>query len=130
MKRLYVIPAVLLAAGCMAEGPVESTPEAEAGLSAALQGRSAGAPLNCVATRDLRGNRSIGEEAILFQANGDLVYLNRPSAGCLRLEPDRALRSRSTIGHLCAGDIVTVYDPRNGTEFGGCTLGAFVPYRR
>jgi hypothetical protein len=33
------------------------------------------------------------------------------------------------MSQLCRGDIVTVFDPISGVEFGGCSLGEFTPYR-
>ena len=127
MRHAILVPA-LLAAGCMAEAPV-STPEGEAQIAAALAGRTAGAPLECVSSRDIRGPRIVGG-ALIFDTGGSTVYLNRASGGCALFDEGRAVRTRTTTGRLCRGEIVTIFDPVSGTEFGGCTLGQFVPYSR
>ena len=61
---------------------------------------------------------------------GDVVYVNRGAGGCRALAFGRALRTRNPTGNLCSGDIVTAFEPVSGVEYGGCSLGEFVPYRR
>ena len=134
MKTILALSlAALAAASCAPADPVASTERAERDameLAEALRGRTAGAPVSCVDQRTLSGNRSAGEGAIIFDGPGDLIYVNRPPAGCPDLSFDRALVTRTISGRLCRGDIVTVVDPLNGTQYGGCGLGDFVPYRR
>ena len=132
MKKILAFSLLGLTAGCMAERPMEMTADAQTALAAELRGRvPAGPPRTCVPSRDLQGNRSVGEAAIIFNTNtSDLVYVNRPPAGCPRIGPGRAIRVRTTTTQLCAGDIVEVFDPLNNFGLGGCGLGEFEPYRR
>ena len=138
MKTIIMLFAAILAAGCTYNrGPQASAraqtqaAEDEAGLAAALSGRIAGPPQDCVDQTDLGGNKSYGRGVILFSGRtSDVVYVNRPAAGCPGLDFGRALKTRTTTTQLCRGDIVTVFDPVSGTEFGGCSLGEFTPYRR
>ena len=130
MKPLILLLLAGLATGCVADEPVELSPAARSRLDEAVAGRTAGPPLACVPQRELRGNRSLGEDVILFEGPGDTVYVNRPSGGCARLDIGRALVTRTISSQLCRGDIATVVDPVNGIEWGACTLGDFVPYRR
>jgi hypothetical protein len=84
-----------------------------------------------VSQRDLRGNRSVGEDVILFDGRSrDVVYVNRPAGGCPELNSGRAIVTRTTSNQLCRGDIAVVFDTQSGMEFGGCGLGEFTPYRR
>ena len=53
---------------------------------------------------------------------------NQPAGGCPSLSLGRSLRTRTISTRLCQGDIVTVFDPVSGAEYGGCGLGQFVPY--
>ena len=129
MKTCLLIPALALTAACMADTGMDTAAAADAEAEA-LAGRTAGEPMSCVSLRDLGNNRSLGENAILFDGPGDLVYLNRPSGGCRSLDFGRALTTRTTSGQLCRGDIAHVFDPATGIEYGGCALGDFVPYRR
>ena len=130
MKKLVAISIAMLVAGCAAQEPMEMSAEAQTELAEALRGRSAGAPVACVNQRLLRGNRSIGEDAIIFEGAGGTLYVNRPAAGCPSLELGRALITRTPSTRLCAGDIATVFDPVSGIEYGSCGLSEFTPYRR
>ena len=134
MKRILTLSlAALAASSCAPADPVATAERAERDrmeLAEALRGRVAGEPVNCVDQRTLRGNRSAGEGAIIFDGPGGLIYVNRPPAGCPDLSFDRALVTRTISGRLCRGDIVTVVDPLNGTQYGGWGLGDFIPYRR
>lgn len=135
LKTIVMLFAAILAAGCASSaGPQGSAPaqtqavEDEARLAAALSGRIAGAPQDCVDTRDLDGNTSYVSGVILFRDSArDVVWLNRPTSGCSILNPGRALKF--TGPQLCRSSVVTVVDPGTGREVGGCGLGDFTPYR-
>ena len=134
MKRVMFAAALASMAGCAMNDPVDS-PAADrdrADLAAALQGyEQAGPPVSCVNQRDLGGNRSAGEGAIIFQGRmSDRLWVNRPSGGCPSLGMGRALVTRTPSTQLCRGDITNVVDLTAGTQFGGCGLGDFTPYRR
>ena len=130
MKHLLPVAAVLAIAACAAPAPEISAAE-QAGLDAALAGRTAGTPQDCVSTNLLRGNRSFGEGVILFEGlSRGIVYVNRPPAGCPQLDQHRALRYEAHTNRLCRGEIVTIFDPSSGVIYGSCSLGDFVPYRR
>jgi hypothetical protein len=122
----------LFATGCTEAVPVEPSASQQAQLSAALAGyEQSGPPLSCVNMRDLRGNRSYGEGVIVFDGpTRDTLYVNQPSGGCPELGYGRALVTRTTIHRLCRGDIAIVYDLASRTDYGGCGLGDFTPYRR
>jgi hypothetical protein len=132
MKKIVLLSAVAFTAACTAEPPMEMSAEAQTELTAELSGRvQAGPPQSCVSQRNLGGNRSVGEGAIIFgNRNDSLVYVNRPRAGCPELDSGRALKTRTPSTRLCAGDIVEVFDPVNGFSYGACGLGEFTPYRR
>lgn len=132
MKTLLALPLIALTAGCMAERPMEMSVGEQNELAEALRGRvQAGPPQSCVSSRTLRGNDSVGEGAIIFRTTGsDLVYVNRPPAGCPEIRQGRAIRVRTTTTQLCSGDIVEVFDPVQNFGFGACGLGEFTPYRR
>lgn len=129
MKRILPFLPLLLAAGCTAQPPVAPSQSDAARLVAALEGRTAGPPMSCVSQLNLRSSRSIGEAAILFDGPGGVIYVNRPPAGCPSLE-GRTMVTRTSTTQLCRGDIVNVIDPASRTEYGSCSLGDFVPYRR
>jgi hypothetical protein len=134
MKNLAVLSLAALAAACTGtagDAPSEMSAVAQSRLTEELRGRVAGPPVSCVSQRDLRGNRSIGEDVILFDGRSrDVVYVNRPAGGCPELNSGRAIVTRTTSNQLCRGDIAVVFDTQSGMEFGGCGLGEFTPYRR
>lgn len=133
MTRIWMLtPALLLAAGCAVEEAPEARADARAALAAELRGyEPAGDSAYCVQMRQLGGNRSVGNYAIIFEGNSrDRLWVNRPTAGCPSLDFGRALQVRTTSSRLCRGDIATVFDPVSGMTHGGCALGVFQPYRR
>jgi hypothetical protein len=132
MKQIMAFAAAALLTACAEHAPPEELSEgAEARIAAALADyRQTGEPVSCVNSRDLRGNRSIGEDAIVFEGTGRRAWVNRPPAGCPALTSGRALQIRTTSTQFCRGDIVTVFDPTSGIEYGGCGLGDFTPYER
>ena len=131
-KIIPLLAAALGVAGCTSEESLARLDaQTDAALVEELRGRvQAGPTVSCVPQRDLRGNRSVGEGAIIFDGPGNLIYVNRPPAGCPDMRFGRALITRTTSSRLCAGDIVTVADLTSGSEYGGCGLGEFTPYRR
>ena len=131
MKQALIIILAGLVAGCTTGEAAEVARESDAQVDEALAGRVAGDPQACVEMRRIRGSRSFGDDAILFEGSTrDVVYLNRPAGGCTGLGMGRSFRTRTISSSLCRGDIVTAFDPVSGAEFGGCGLGDFVPYRR
>jgi hypothetical protein len=131
MRYLILLAAAGLAAGCTTDEPVETTANDEAKLAAQLAGyEPVGPPVDCVNLRDLDGNRSAGEGAIVFAGRGGRKWVNRPAGGCPSLEFGRALRTQTSTGRLCRGDIAAVFDPVARIEYGACGLGDFEPYRR
>lgn len=134
MTRLAPLPALLLLAACTAsasDGPAGAPRVAQDRLAEALAGYSpAGEPVACVNQRDLRGNKSAGEGALIFEASGNRLFVNRPPAGCPELSFNRTLITRTPTGQLCRGDIVRVADLASTVEYGSCGLGDFTPYRR
>ena len=139
MKPIIMLSAaVALLGGCAYDRGPEAAARAEAemaedaaNLEQALAGRVAEDPQSCVSARDLGSNKSYGEGAILFRGRtNSVVYVNRPPAGCPDLSFGRALKVRTTSTRLCRGDIINVFDPVSGVEYGSCGLGDFTPYRR
>jgi hypothetical protein len=129
------LPAALILAaalaGCAAERPPVMSADEEDRLAAELRDyRQDGPAVACVSQRDLTGNRSVGEGALIFSGHGGRLWVNRPPAGCPALETGRALVTRTTTTRLCRGDIASVVEPTTGMGYGGCGLGDFTPYRR
>jgi len=137
MRTAILLGAAALAVGCASERMDVSAAESAvmnvadgAELEEALEGRTAGEPRNCVRSQDVRNSRSAGRDTILFDGPGNTVYVNRTSGSCPRIQPWHAIRHRTISTSLCSGELIRVFDPQTGVEYGGCSLGAFVPWRR
>jgi hypothetical protein len=131
MKILAAAGAAALVAGCMVDEEPELTADAQSELAAELAGYvQDGEPVTCVRTPDLGGNRSVGENVIIFDGHGGRKWVNHLRNSCPSLDADRALSFRMPTTQLCRGEIVSVVDVQNNIDYGGCTLGEFTPYRR
>ncbi len=134
MKKLITFAAIAFSAGCTAasaDQAAEMEANSEARIAAELRNyEQAGPPVSCVSQRDLGGNRSAGDAIVFDGRTRAQLYVNRPAGGCPDLNFGRALVIRTTSTQLCRGDIATVFDPVSRTEYGGCGLGDFTPYRR
>jgi hypothetical protein len=134
---LFAVAAAALVAGCVNESDEMSAAAAAVGnaveadaLAEALAGRTAGAPRSCVRLQDVRNTRGAGPDTILFDGPGDVVYVNRARSSCPDIKSWHAIRTRTLGTNLCSGELIRVFDPNSGIEFGGCSLGEFVPWRR
>jgi len=135
MKQ-FILPIAAAAAlgGCaMSQDPesaAATSTEDRRALAEALGDRVAGPAQQCVQRSTLRGNRGYGERTIVFEGPGSTLYVNRTLNACPRLRPWNAIRIRTMGNSLCSNELVQVFDPTTGTEYGGCSLGEFTPYRR
>lgn len=132
MKPVLMIMMAGLVVACAASAkePIELSAAAQAQLDEEISGRTAGPAASCVHMRDIRQTRTIAEGVMLFEGVGDILWVNTPGRGCSALRHGRAFRTVTPSTSLCSGDIVTIFDPVSGIEFGGCNLEEFVPYRR
>lgn len=103
-----------------------ATPEAK--LAAALEGRVAGAPVDCLNLRDIRSSRIINDTAILYETRDGTLYLNRPDAGASALDQWDVLVTDTRSSQLCSIDVVHLYDTSARMRTGSVFLGDFVPY--
>jgi hypothetical protein len=135
MKQIIALAALALAAGCTAasaENEAIARADGEAKLASEMRDyQQSGEPVSCVPLRNLGGNRSAGEGAVIFgDRSSSRLYVNRPSGGCPLLRVGTALSLRTSGTQICRGDIVSVFDPQTGVNFGSCGLGDFTPYER
>jgi hypothetical protein len=105
------------------------TAKAETRLQELLGDKVAGAPVNCLPTRN-NGMVAVDDNTILFRVGRNTFYRNDPPGGCPGIgRGTKALVTRTPSSALCSGDIATVVDVPGKTTVGHCTLGDFVPYR-
>jgi hypothetical protein len=136
MRTTILLPLAAFAASCTVgdEGPAATSAVENATYGAAdeeaLAGRTAGEPRNCVRQQDVRNTRSLGGNTILFDGPGGVIYVNKATGSCPRIQPWHAISHRTINSSICSGELIRVFDPQTGVEYGGCSLGEFVPWRR
>ena len=124
------ITALLLGTFAVLAAPAQAqrhSPEAQ--LARALEGRVAGAPVDCINLRQVRSSRVINDTAILYDAGGT-IYVNRPRSGADSLNQWDTQVQRPFNNRLCSVDTVRMVDLQSGFMTGIVFLGDFVPYRR
>ena len=124
-KLLPLIAASMLLGGAAQAAPVDR----EAELDRALEGRVAGAPVQCIDLHRVRSTQVITDTAILYRV-GSTIYVNRPANGADALNQWDTMVTRLPTTRLCNIDTVTMVDLVSGTFMGVVFLGDFVPYRR
>ena len=128
-KALLTLSAVAIAVGGGTLAAIQADAETPPRLIAELDARTPEAPVNCVQLNRIRGNKTVGN-SIAFTANNGTIYINSPRTNCPPLRSGFALNVSGITNRLCSGDIVQVYDPLTGIDYGGCALGDFTPYPR
>lgn len=121
-----VVAAVLMGAGA-AEARTRLSPEAQ--LAKLLDGRIAGAPVNCLNLRDIQSTEIIDHTAIVYRA-GRTLYVNRPRGGADSLNDDDILLTKTFNGSLCSIDTVDLIDRGSRFQRGFVSLDQFVPYTK
>lgn len=98
-------------------------------LEAALEGKVAGEPVNCVTRYPGASLTAISESVLLYRVSGRLIYRNDLIGGCTGLGRGDTLIIKPTGSQYCRGDIARSADLAIGSITGGCALGSFTPYR-
>jgi hypothetical protein len=113
--------------------PAAAAPSrAEAGqatLAKALEGRTAGTPVNCITLRNIRSTTIIDRTAIIYDMGGTL-YVNTPEGGASSLDSDDILFTKTYGSQLCDLDVVRLVDRNGNFPRGFVNLGKFVPYTK
>ena len=129
MRVLLLTPLLLVAATASARP--EPAPAPAETLREAIGDRAEIGTRACVMSRELRGNRGIGEDLILFRGRTNrTLFVNRTRYPCPELTRLRTLQVSIAGTRLCSGDIVQIVDLQSGINYGGCALGEFTEYRR
>ncbi len=131
---MRLVAALLMAAVVSACAPSAvsepRTAKAELQLQKALQGKVAGAPVNCLPSTRTGDMTIVDDNTILFRDGRSRLYRNDPRGGCSPMgRGGYTLVTRSTTGEMCRGDIVQVVDLTSRTFAGSCSLGDFIPYQ-
>lgn len=98
-------------------------------LTKMLEGRVAGAPVDCIAMRNVGGSTVIDKTAIVY-GSGRTLYVQRPRIGVTSLDSNDILVTELRTSQLCSIDTVQLRE-RNGFFWRGFVgLDKFVPYTK
>jgi len=134
MNRIARRTGIALAAAAMAltaaaadAAKPKLTPEQQ--LAKALEGRVAGAPVDCIYMPTIRSTQIYDKIAIVYDAGGTL-YVQKPRVGAESLDNDDVLVTRLTSSQLCSIDTVHLVDRTSHFQRGFVGLDKFVPYTK
>ncbi|GAA0295400.1 hypothetical protein GCM10009087_01440 [Sphingomonas oligophenolica] len=131
MRRFstLLIAATLLGTSAAAIAATPDNSKNEAKLAAALAGRVAGKPVNCISLSTIRSSQIIDHTAIIYES-GSQLYVNRPRIGADSLDSDDILVSKTYGSELCSLDTINLVDRASHFSHGFVGLGEFVPYTK
>ncbi|MGF7151738.1 hypothetical protein FHS96_005406 [Sphingomonas zeicaulis] len=121
--------ALLAAIPTMAASPKASA-RGETKLAQALEGRTPGKPVRCINLRDIRSSTIYDGTAIVYRANGNTLYVNRPKIGAASLDQNDVLVTKTFSTQLCNIDTIQLFDVNARMQTGFVGLGDFVPYAK
>jgi hypothetical protein len=120
-----------LAAAATLAAPAAASPRlyGEAELAKLLEGRTAGAPVDCIDLSRVYSSHIVDKTAIVYEA-GSTLWVNRPRAGAETLDSADVMVLKPFDHHLCRVDTIEMRE--SGARFykGSVFLGDFVPYRK
>jgi hypothetical protein len=98
-------------------------------LAKLLEGRTAGAPVDCITQRLIASSQIVDKTAIVYRMPGGALYVNRPT-GAGALDRNAILVSKTIGDRLCRMDVVTLLDSGSHFMRGSVSLSAFIPYAK
>lgn len=115
-------------AGTAYQGP---SPQAQAELAKALEGRVAGKPQQCISNYQSTSMTVIDDHTILY-GDGRTIWVQKPRGGCngLAIGGYTLVTRQFGTNQLCDGDINHLVDLRTGMQGGACIFGPFTPYTK
>ena len=121
--------AALLAAGLVATPALakERLTE-EQKLDKHLEGRVAGAPVDCISLSSINDTRVFDGTAVVYRV-GSTLYVNRPDNGARALRDRDIMVFKTSTNRLCSIDVLEMRD-QSGFYSGSVFLGEFVPYTK
>jgi hypothetical protein len=126
MMIRMILPLVLLSS-CATMPETAQGPDPR--LTAALAGRIAGVPQNCIRLDQAQGSE-IFRDTILYRANRNRYFLaDAPGCGSTRRN-DYILVQNVFGSDLCRGDIVRLLERTGGFTAGSCAIRGFIPYTK
>jgi hypothetical protein len=130
--RLAILAGMAALAGCAASPQMQASQQArsEREIARALDGRLAGAPVDCISDRGMQGPQVIDANTILYRESGRRIWRNDLEAACPALSPTTTMIVEIHGAQLCRNDRFRVVEPGTSIPSAYCRLGRFTPYMR
>ena len=127
MMIRIILPLMLLS-GCATMTETAQGPDPK--LTAALEGRVAGKPQNCLPLDKAVGSE-IFRDAILYREGRNKYWLaDAPGCGSSSGSNDYILVQNVFGSQLCRGDIIRLVERSGGFGAGSCSIRSFTPYTK
>lgn len=130
MKAIFALVAMVAALSQPALAAPKPNPKGEARLAAALDGMTAGRPVNCIDLQRIQSTEIVDGTAIVYRMDSRKLYVNRPLNGADSLRRNLILITKTFSTQLCNVDIVRLRDQGSNFEAGFISLGKFTPYEK
>ena len=129
MRHVALLLGVLAIAGCAAdEARLAKSQASDAKeLAVALQGRTAGKPVDCISSQGLNGPQIIGT-TLLYSDVGRIWRTDL--AACPGLNSDSLLIVEQHGSQLCERDHFRVHQRGSSISGATCWMGRFTPYAK
>ncbi|MES2057086.1 MAG: hypothetical protein V4564_14230 [Pseudomonadota bacterium] len=121
----FILAGALLMGGGVAQAE-RLSPEAK--LAKILDGRVAGAPVNCIQLYNIQSSEIVDKTAIVYRGRNGTLYVNRVNGSAAFLDDDDILVSKTYSSQLCSIDIIQLVDRSSRMSSGSVSLGEFIPY--
>lgn len=118
----------LALAGLTAMGPAQDM-SGDAELAKAIEGRTAGAPLNCVSASFI-GTPQITDRDTLVYRSGRTLYVNQLDVACPGLREGNTIVMEIHGSQICRNDSIRVLEPGSTIPGPYCRLGNFTPFKK
>jgi hypothetical protein len=128
MTQKLISATLALAALAVALPASAAGDKGEAKLAKVLDGRVAGAPVQCLG-RSQRDRMEVIDRTALVFRDGDTIYVNRPGGVNFITWSDVPV-FKIWGDQLCSKDLVHLRDRSTGMAGATMVMGDFVPYRR
>lgn len=128
----WMIAGALALMGCTASAEIQSSENARAEreLAHELEGRTAGAPTDCISATGVQGPQIIDSDTILYRQVGRTVWRNELPSECRSLAPMSTIVVELHGGQICRNDRFRVIETGSSIPGPYCRLGKFTPYRK
>lgn len=131
VATIIVVGALAIAGTAISAKDARTAKDAKE-LAEALEGRVAGASVDCMPNLHGQGRMEIIDDNTILFRSGSTLYLQSPRGGCPGIKNGQYTLVLHQVGahQVCRGDIHQLVNLQTGVKGGGCVFSEFIPYRK